>query len=291
MCLLIWKLENMEATYTIQITEQDLPVLSAVANKALSLIQDNSATNGQIETLIKQDPALTQRVLHVANSPFYAGRVESRTITAAIARLGLRQLRSVIITAATGELFNAEDKLAQALWEHSIASGIAGQILSQELKLAGTEEAFIASILHDVGKAIIYRQVPQVYGEMIQQSLAEGGQRLHQSEESTFKYFNHCTVGALTIRKWRLSDTIAEAVRFHHELESASAPVNNQALASIVSLANIFANNMGHGRPVCEWQAIANMASAQHLRLSSDRIAQLAEKVRAALEAQWPTMN
>lgn len=279
-----------ETTYQIEITEEDLPVLSAVANKALVLIQDNSATNGQIETLIRQDPALTQRVLHVANSPFYAGRVESRTIAAAIARLGLRQLRNVIVVAATGELFTSSDRLAQALWEHAVASGIAGQILSQELKLEGTEESFIAAMLHDVGKPVILRQIPQVYEQMIARWL-EAGERMQAAEESTFKYFNHSTVGGLTIRKWRLSDNIAEAVRFHHDLETGMPKLNNPALTSIVSLASVFANNLGHGHPVGPWPEVAKMGSAQQLRLSGERLEALAEKVKVALEAQWPTIS
>lgn len=272
--------------YDIQITEQDLPVLSAVANKALALMRHENVTNNQLDELIRQDPALTQRVLHMSNSPFYAGRSESRTITAAIGRLGLRQLRNLIVMAASGELFDAGDPIAQNLWDHSIASAIAGQIMADHFKCAGTEEAFIASMLHDVGKLIIYRQVGDDYGRMLSEAQS-GGRLILQSENATFKYFDHCTVGALTVRKWRLDESVSESVRFHHNLET-SVPNNltNSKLAAIVSLASAFANNLGHGRIVCAWPAVGEMACARHLRLDQKSIDTLVKKVQQALEAQ-----
>src|ERR1700686_2642752 len=102
----------------IKITDQDLPVLSAVATQALDLLQDPKVTNRRIEELIRQDPALTERLLRTANSPFYAGHKQSSTISDAIFRLGLRQLRNVIIVAATGELFSDNDPTIQTFWDH-----------------------------------------------------------------------------------------------------------------------------------------------------------------------------
>lgn len=273
-------------TYDIEITEQDLPVLSAVANKALALMRNENVSNTQLDELIRQDPALTQRVLHMSNSPFYAGRTESRTISAAISRLGLRQLRNLIVMAASGELFDAADPIAQRLWDHSIASGIAGQILADHFKSAGTEEAFIASMLHDVGKLIIYRQIPNDYGKMLSES-HEGAARMLQTETENFKFFDHCSVGALTVRKWRLADSVAESVRFHHNLESSlPREVTNPNLAAIVSLASIFANNLGHGRPFCAWPAVSVMVCARHLRIDQLGIEALVKQIEQALEAQ-----
>ncbi|MCE5229513.1 HDOD domain-containing protein [bacterium] len=274
-------------SFNIEISEKDLPVLSAVANKALALMQNDNVSNNQLDNLIKQDPALTQRVLHVANTPFYCGGVGSRTISSAIMRLGLRQLRNVILMAASGELFNANDPIAQGMWEHSIASAMAGQILADQLRVSGTDEAFVAAMLHDVGKVIIYRQAPNEYRELHEQASA-GGERIQAAEDKLFVYFNHSTVGALTIRKWKLSDSVAEAVRFHHDLETVLPKLENENLASIVSLANIFANNLGYGRPICEWPAVGKMACAMHLRLTPERIQTLVAKVQGAIETQLP---
>ena len=99
----------------IQITDSDLPVLSPVATQALELLNDPNVTNRKIEEFIRKDPSLTQRVLHMANSPFYAGRSQFQSIADAIVRIGLRQLRMILLTAATGQLFSVGEETAQKL--------------------------------------------------------------------------------------------------------------------------------------------------------------------------------
>ncbi len=276
---------------SIQISEQDLPLLSAVATRALALMQDHDATNQAIEDLIRQDPALTQRVLHVANSPFYCGRAGTRTIASAVGRLGLRQLRNVIMMAATGELFNADDPHARALWQHALATALASQFLAEELRLDHTEEAFIAGMLHDVGKLIIYRQAGEVYGPLLSAASEDQG-RMLVLENQNFTYFNHCTVGGLTIRKWKLADSVADAVRFHHELETRLPDQFDHAnLACVVSLANIFANNLGYGHPVCEWAGLGELACAAHVRLSAENARKLADRIQKTLETQLTSLT
>ena len=276
--------------YHVQISEEDLPVLSAVAGRALMLLSDSDVGNREIDELIRQDPSLTQRVLHVANSPFYAGRHGSKTISHAISRLGLRQLRNVIMMAATGELFNADDPVIQHLWEHAIATAMAAQIVSEQLRLPATEEAFIAGMLHDVGKLIIYRQVPEDYRQLMQETEASG-ERLHVAEERLFEYFNHVSVGGLTIKKWRMSDMVADAVRYHHVLEQTlPASLDNPMLPSVVSLASVFANNLGHGRQHYAWEKIPKLECARQARMRPELVMPMAEMIRQAVEAQKPCL-
>mgnify|MGYP006281360571 CR=1 FL=1 len=272
----------------IQITDQDLPVLSVVATEALEMLKDPEVSNSKLETLIRRDPSLTQRVLHTANSPFYAGRAESQTISQAILRLGLRQLRNVIIIAATGELFHQDDPIAQAMWEHSVATAIASANLSEALGQAHSEEAFIAGMLHDVGKMIIYRQHPEIYQPLIRQ--AEQDQcGILEIEENTFKYFTHVSVGGLVIRKWNLAEPIAEAARFHHLLEHQMPTPNNMVnppQCCIVSLANVLVTSLGHSlahRPI---ESLSELFCVQRLGLNADRLDAITREIAELLENQ-----
>src|SRR5438105_2323680 len=120
-------------TICIEISEQDLPVLSAVAAEALQLIQTPNVTHQKIEELIRRDPAMTSRLLHIANSPFYATRMEARSISDAARKLGMRQLHNIVTAAAAGELFDAQDTVAQALWDHAQAVAVATQSMAEAL--------------------------------------------------------------------------------------------------------------------------------------------------------------
>lgn len=270
----------------LQITEKDLPVLSVVATKALDLLRNPNVTNTQLNELIGQDPALAQRVLHIANSPFYSGRCESRKISDAIVRLGLRQLRNVILAAATGELFDVSDPIIQSLWQHSLATAMACEKLVAPLHVAEAEEAFVAGMLHDVGKFIIYQQHPKFYSAMMKEA-EEKGKRLYQLELTHFEFFHHMSVGGMVIRKWRLPSTVAEAARFHHDLELTLPPrMENKPLACLVSLASILVNNLGYGAPAVKDEEMLHLSCASLFELTEADLAKLQTLVEGVCRGQ-----
>lgn len=275
----------------IQITDEDLPVLPVVANQALDLLQNPDVDTRKIDELIRQDPSLTQRILRVANSPFYAGRTQSQTIWAAVVRLGVRQLRCVILTAATGELFKEDDVIIQNIWDHSIATAVASHVLAEQLSAPFTGEAFIAGMLHDVGKVVIYRQHPEVYAEAIDEA-RQTGRRVHEVEEKKFTYFTHMSVGGLITRKWKLLPAISESARLHHDFERAiNEDVENAALVCVVSLASEIVDRLGIGDPVALDENIDRLACADYLKIQPPQIESIAKKVMEQFEAQCEMMS
>lgn len=266
--------------YDIRIDDQDLPLISAVASEALDMLRDPDANNHMLEDLICRDPSLAARVLRAANSPFYCGRAGVTSIANAIFRLGMRNLRHVIVIAATGEFFNDSDPTVQYLWDHSIATAMASSYLANELSFSQQSEVFIAGLLHDVGKMIILRQYPDVYGPMIRQSIADGTP-LHRLEEENFNFFNHMMVGGLVIRKWKLHDSVAEAARFHHDLEEELPPcVNYGQLLCIVTLANHFCRTVAAGASPGDGASLLDRPYVKELRLGEAKYNAIFHQIR-----------
>jgi putative nucleotidyltransferase with HDIG domain len=256
----------------LQIPDKDLPMLAAVAVKAMELLNNPNVSNTQLNDLIRQDPALATRILHIANSPFYCGRFQARKISDAILRMGLRQLRNILIVAATGELFDTDDKHVRSIWNHAQIVAHATDKLTRMLSLPDAEEAFIAGLLHDIGKFIIYRQHPEPYGGLIREAV-DRNLRLVQVEDERLQYFNHVSVGAMAIRKWKLPDAMIEVARFHHVVESdIPKDLENKNLVCAVSLVNVLVNNVTADTPVCTREAVPTLACAQHLKLNPERI-------------------
>ncbi len=264
----------------IEVSEQDLPVLSVVASKALELLQDPNITHNKLEELIRRDPSMTSRLLHIANSPFYSTKMEAKSISDAARVLGMQQLNNIIIAAATGELFDANDSVAQTLWDHAQTVALASQTMAESLALAGADEAYVAGLLHDIGKIIIYRQHPALYAEMLVQSQATG-KTMQELEIEAFKFFSHTSIGGLLVRKWRLSTTIAEAARYHHDLPRLiPREMGNAPVACVVTLANIIVNGLqGTGAPP-DAAALEGIACSERLGLSRERIGRLIELVQ-----------
>lgn len=264
----------------IQISDQDLPVLSAVATQTLEMIQNPTVSNKKIDELIRQDLSLTARLMRSANSPFYGGRRQTTTISDAIFRLGLRQLRNVLIVAATGELFNDSDPVIHALWEHGLTTAMTAQSLADTFEIAHKEEAFIAGMLHDIGILIIYRQHPELYRELMVEA-RETGRALNEIEAERFKFFTHMSVGALVIRKWRLADSVAESARFHHDLEkTVPNSVSCKHLACTVAVADSLVIQMSTEPAQLDLDKISAMACAQFLNLSRERLERFVPRIR-----------
>lgn len=275
----------------IQIDEQDLPVLSTVATQALDLLKDPKVTNQKMEDLICQDPSLAARVLRAANSPFYSGRMQATTISDAIFRLGMRNLRNVIIVAATGEFFNDNDPIIQYLWDHSVSTAMAANFITDYLNYSQLAEVFMAGLLHDIGKLIILRQHPAVYAPLITQAI-ETGCPLHRLEEENFNYFTHMSVGGLVIRKWKLHDSIAEASRFHHDVDQEiPICVNHERIVCVVALANLLSRLALSETPLDSLPSFEGLACVQSLRLTDKKMREIATELFERIQSQRITLG
>lgn len=231
----------------IRIEESDLPILSGVATRLFRLVESERGTVREIEKLVRLDPSLALRILRLANSPIYGGLVKIGTIEQAVVRLGMDELRRVTLMAATGEVFADNDPYIKGFWQHSIAVAIIAHQLSNRLGIGEPEECFVAGLVHDVGKVIIYRQVADVYGELVDQAALQE-RRFYLHERMKLNYCSHETVGALVGRKWDLTPSTIEVIRFHHDIEEKEEMSRNANPATaLVSVANLLANILGHG--------------------------------------------
>ncbi len=142
----------------------DLPSMPFIANKVMQIVSDPDAQVHALQKVIEDDQALAGRILKVANSALYARRRQITKLTDAIVMLGFNTIRSIAVTSATrnlylkkGKVLGLKDKL---LWEHSVASGIAGRIVANKANPIFAEEAFLWGLLHDIGKLVILQQLP-----------------------------------------------------------------------------------------------------------------------------------
>lgn len=249
----------------LRILERDLPVFPSLALRTLRLLQDPSVDNRHFARLLDaaDDLKLADRILRVANSAYYAPRAPIRDVSDAVARLGRRSVYDLIIVAAVGGFYDSHDPYVQKLWNHAIATGIASLTLAKTYCQERLDEAFVAGVLHDIGKLVVYMKYPFLYWRYWYE-LGTTHCRLDKIEMAEFPDMAHTTVGWRVIRKWNLADPIAEAAYLHHKLEAA-VPVHRDdfILQCIVSLSNVIVNNLGINAPVCSWPRTEALACAR----------------------------
>jgi len=219
----------------------DLVSLPEVCLRVNEMIEDPKSTAEGVGKVISQDPALTARLLKIANSPFYGFSTEIATVSKAVAVLGTKQIRDLVLATSVSKAFDGisnELVTMQNFWKHSIFCGLCARIVAFESRKARGESVFIAGLLHDIGQLIIFSKLPDLAKEVLMLSV-EGPEELSLNmAEQQVLGFDHTQVGAELMRHWKLPLSIQECVEFHHDPSKAK---NFPVEAAIIHLANSLA--------------------------------------------------
>lgn len=220
----------------------DLVSLPEVCLRINDMIDDPNSTADSIGKFISQDPALTAKLLKVANSPFYGFTTEIGTVSKAVAVLGTRELRNLVLATSVSDIFKdmSNDVITmQNFWEHSIFCGLIARNIAYESKKVKGESVFIAGLLHDIGQLIIMSKLPEQAKEALLLSVEGSGNISVIDAERQVMGFDHAQVGGELIRHWKLPVSLQECVEFHHDPSNAKeAPLE----VAVVHMANIIAN-------------------------------------------------
>ncbi len=215
----------------------DLPALPAVASHVMRLVADPDTCAEDLERVILRDQAMTAKVLKISNSALFGVRHRIGTLSQAIPILGLRTLRSLVVAASTESLFRSKNSCfkEKILWEHSLAVALASRLLARESGYRETEQAFVAGLIHDIGKPVLDKTLGDEYQEIVEHVYNNPETTFHETEMEKLG-FDHSELGALVVNKWKLSGGLEETVRLHHAPKSA---VLDPHLCAVVSLANL----------------------------------------------------
>lgn len=215
----------------------NLPAFSPVLSKILKVIDNPISSASDIEKVLKYDQSLASRVLKMANSAYYGYAGKISTISQGVVVLGLNTLRALIFTASASRTFAKKlygYKMGEGdFWKHSVMTAIGARAVATRIKYPNPDEAFVAGLLHDIGKLVLDNYVKQKQNEMLQ-SMEISGKSWAEVELEIIG-LNHAQVGKRLCEKWNLPPALTEAVGLHHTPERATV---NRSLSSIISVVN-----------------------------------------------------
>ena len=133
-----------------------LPVMPAAAVAVMEETKKATCTARSVAACLQQDQALSSRMLRLSNSSFYGMSRRVSTIQDAVVVLGMRVVRNLAIVASTypflQKSLSGYGLAAESLWAHSFATGVAAQSIAEHTKKVDPSEAFVAGLLHNMGK-------------------------------------------------------------------------------------------------------------------------------------------
>jgi putative nucleotidyltransferase with HDIG domain len=224
---------------------KSFPSMPEAAAKLLKLLDNPDATAAQIEQILRYDAGLTANLLKLTNSVYFGLPCKVGSVTQAVVLLGWKKLIQLVmascVNAVMGKPVPGYDLPAGELWRHSIAVSVAAEGLAKELKVSASEEIFTAALLHDVGKLVLGGFVKEDLEKI--ETEASRGISFEVAEHMVLGT-DHTEVGAQILKNWSFPPALVNAVRWHHDPDSAG---KTDTLVDIVHVANILCLMIGIG--------------------------------------------
>jgi HD-like signal output (HDOD) protein len=219
------KQSRADAQRIKRITESiiGLPTLPTVVTKMIDQVDSPRTSAAALARLISSDQALTAKVLKLANSAYYGFPREISTVNMAIVVLGFNAVKEMGLSLSVFDVFK---KTASAghfdvtlFWEHSVGCGVAARMLARMYRAPFVGEAFVAGLLHDVGKVILKQYFDAEFAEIIK-AQKERGLTLEIAEAEVIQT-GHAQIGSWLANKWNLPKIICESILHHHDAWNA----------------------------------------------------------------------
>ena len=223
-----------------------LPTLPTVVAKIVNLVQDPNTTARTLAKIISSDQVLTAKVLKLANSSYYGFPRKIGTVNLAVVLLGYRTVRDIALSVSVIEQFSQQDGDLwfdySRFWEHSIATGVAAQAFARQFRYQVTGEAFVAGLIHDIGKLVLNQYMKREFRKVL--SLVNTEELLFHEAEEKVLGVNHGRIGAWTVERWNLPKNLVDALAHHHSPENAH---RSPQLAHLVHFCDILVRKGGYG--------------------------------------------
>jgi putative nucleotidyltransferase with HDIG domain len=208
-----------------------LPSAPKAFQEILSCLQEPTATVAQAAQIIGRDVAMTANVIKLVNSAFFGSRQPISTASRAVAYLGLDTLGTLVLGHSafkSGVTTGIAGFSLERLWQHSLDAAMAARTVALYEKLSPTqaEEAFLAGMLHDVGK-VVFATRPAATSDDPAVSVEEATAQMQA---------HHAEVGAYLLGLWGFPNSIVEAVAFHHSPSQTAG--NGLTLPRLIHIAD-----------------------------------------------------
>ncbi len=229
-----------------------LPTLDPIAVRLLAVAADEDSSARDLVRILRADQALTARILTAASSVGGAAR-PIRTLDQAVPLLGFSAIRSLVLAVKVFGCFPDAGREGagfdrREFWKHALAVACAARgIAAARTQLnVDPEEAFVAGLLHDLGKVALDAVFPKAYDRVARQSDELRGDI--SDAERELLGIDHTVAGRKLAERWGLPKGFAEAIWLHHlSTDALPASVSAGSLVAVTRLADTIAREQRIG--------------------------------------------
>jgi HD-like signal output (HDOD) protein/signal transduction histidine kinase len=234
-----------------------LPAMPQILIKLIEHLQADDLGMQELATLVATDAGMAAKILGVANSSAYHRSGRGVGLEQSLVALGTDMIKMLVISESVFQTFNnfphSGSTDLRAFWKHALTAAVIARDLARRMDYPQLEEAYLAGLLHNVGRLALLAAAPRDYAFSFG---LRDDEDLCAVEQRTLQ-ITHTEAGAWLIERWRLDSYLADAVLYHHEPSSrleASHP-----LIRIVRLAHLMATHDLQDEVVTESMGLCGM--------------------------------
>ncbi|MBA4419365.1 MAG: hypothetical protein C0392_15895 [Syntrophus sp. (in: bacteria)] len=216
-----------------------IPTVSGVVERVLGIISNDDSSFAELTDVIKYDQSISSKIISIANSAFYSRGIEIFSLQRAMITIGFEEVKRIVMCLVFMNDILKRLKLKESdlldLWKHSALVACTARVLSTKMLIEDPQKVFTISLLHDIGKTILYMGVEN-YMAIVNEANAKG-KAINVIEQERFG-IDHQEIGHVIGVKWRFPDEFLYAIRYHHEDKNTD---KHNALLKLVRAADNFA--------------------------------------------------
>lgn len=261
---------------------QGLPVFPSTHSELLKLARSEDATSDEIAEKLQLDPGLLATLFKLVNSSYYGFNKRVSSVPLAVTLLGLEEVANLVITAqvfknlgGAGETGGLDVK---GFWRHTVGTAIASRALAKKLQVE-VESAFLAGILHDIGKIVLDRYFSDYYAGVIK-DVADNSCTIYESEQRKLG-LTHAEIGGQLATEWNFAKNYLNVILHHH------APIHAkryQRLVCLVHVADAIVRRLGYGSGGDERQPAIDDVAMDRFGIKDNGLQRLIDAVQEDLD-------
>jgi putative nucleotidyltransferase with HDIG domain len=221
----------------------DILTLPSVVNDVLEVVSRKVSSSSDLTKIIERDPALTTRILSVANSPYYGIMKKISSISHAVVVLGFQEIQNIALSMSVVQLFDRKgSEFLENLWRHSFSVGVGTKMIAQYLTKKTDGKYFVSGLLHDVGKIFLSQYMPDEFNILLLTMAKKHNSYTYHSLEEKIFGITHAEIGEILLSMWMFPPDITDAVASHHDpMKTKKDPV----FSACIHLADILCTLKG----------------------------------------------
>lgn len=240
--------------------------MSSGVKEIIALVDDPHTSVAKLTSAIYKNQMLMERVLRQANSPLYGFSRRISDPSVAVVLLGFDALKEIVVrSVVTGAFRRMVNSLLrfEDFWNHSVGCGLGARLIAEETGVCDPTDAFVAGLLHDIGY-IVLAESGNDAGKGL--ALALPAHSRPERDDSPLQEY-HASVGAWLIERWKISEAITEALRYHHQPGLAK---KNRPLTAVVHIAEVMCHRLHIGECTFESAEAFDEAALNEVDLAAE---------------------